>query len=61
MIKKRLYLFFMMFFLKKQDLPIHCLKSDIVGTWTFEITELKTAELVTDNSCGHVGNLFLNL
>ena len=35
------------------DLPIHCLKSDIVGIWEFNITNKEILDNVVINNCGH--------
>jgi hypothetical protein len=39
-ILKRLIPLSMMLILGRCDLPIHCLKSQILGTWEFNMTEL---------------------
>jgi len=37
----------------KSDIPVHCLKEDIVGDWVFEITSLEIKNSLLDNTCGH--------
>ncbi len=36
-----------------QDLPVHCLKHDIIGTWTIKTTDLFTVPSGHDMKCGH--------
>jgi hypothetical protein len=35
------------------DLPIHCLKSQIEGKWSFELEDKKKDMNPLENSCGH--------
>jgi len=37
----------------KADLPIDCLKSETVGFWQFDISDLKYHEFYVENTCGH--------
>ena len=43
------------FYLFKADLPIDCLKSETVGVWQFDISDLKYHEFYVENTCGHYG------
>lgn len=36
-----------------QDLPVHCLKHEIVGTWTIKTTDLFSVSSGHDMKCGH--------
>jgi cathepsin C len=36
-----------------QDLPVHCLKHEIVGTWTIKTTDLFAVQSGHDMKCGH--------
>jgi len=45
----------------KSDIPVHCLKSQIIGDWQFDISEFKWYEKTAENSCGHESNLVINL
>jgi hypothetical protein len=42
--------------LMKSDIPVHCLKSQIIGDWQFEISQFKWYEKTSDNRCGHDSN-----
>jgi len=35
------------------DLPIHCLRSQVIGEWTFQITRPQIFQNYLDTSCGH--------
>lgn len=37
----------------KADLPVHCLKHHITGSWNFMIEEPKTVTDPFENTCGH--------
>lgn len=37
----------------RADLPIHCLKSQIEGRWTFQLEEKVKGLNPLDNNCGH--------
>jgi len=37
----------------RADLPIHCLKEDIIGDWTFELTSIEEKTSLLLNACGH--------
>jgi cathepsin C len=36
-----------------QDLPVHCLKHEIIGTWTLQTTDLYKVSSGHDMKCGH--------